>query len=216
MSLHPVIDWLRECGLEEERRVARETDAVIHVSKLGARETRALFASIDAVPELFDAAAVGAEYERLAAVRRAAGDDPPRSEVWRAASESLLRRLAAERGAGRGLPFVMPGLDSVRAVVDTLLWRLPTVGEAYEPAPGEEAAYADLMSAEPERDIFTRRYGCFDGKAVENYCPGAPFARRLVEQAYRVCAANGAPLKPGVRRVGSAPRRGDSQGSLAR
>jgi hypothetical protein len=92
--------------------------------------------------------------------------------------------------------FIVPGIESVQAVLDSILWTAPNIDQDYSPNAGEVEAYAEfeagLLARERDealtgRDIFTRYYGELDGRRVENYCPGAPFARRLLAQAWRIC-----------------------------
>jgi hypothetical protein len=181
--------WLRsEVGLAEYRRVVREGDSAIVISKFEPGFSQDLFATVDLLPELFDAGVVGAEYERLAEAHQALGEAPMRTAVWREASEAELNRLCAQRGIDeQRLMFVLPGIESVQAVMDSILWTAPLVGGDYEPAAGEVEAFREFQDAQDERSLFTRYYGELDGKRVENYCPGAPFGRRLVAQAWAIC-----------------------------
>ncbi len=181
--------WLRdELGLEEYRRVVRENESTIVVSKFEPGFAPNLFETVDALPELFDDEAVTAEYERIAADRAARGESPLRTEVWREASLALLRRYAEQRGIDQGRQaHVVPGIESVQAVLDTILWTAPTIIDEYAPGPGESAAFQEFDSGDMERDIFTRYYGALEGKRVENYCPGSQLARRLLAQGYRIC-----------------------------
>lgn len=174
-------------GIAAPRRVVRADADVVVLSKLQPGETQTLFAAVEALPELFDAAAVGVEYGRVVAAYRERGEAPLRTTAWREAVESLLDRLGAERGidaAARRL--LAPGLDSVQAVLDAVLWSAPTVDSDAPASAGERAALADVLEAD-DHDLFRRYYGSVDGRRVESYCPGAPFARRLLAQAFAVC-----------------------------
>lgn len=181
--------WLREeVGLEEFRRVVRENKTTIVISKFEPDFAPDLFATVDALPELFDDALVTAEYERIAAEHQARGEAPLRTAVWREASESLLERLGDARGIdAHQRMYVLPGIESVQAVLDTILWTGPTIADTWEPHPGEVQAFNEFECDEMDRDLFTRYYGTLDGRRVENYCPGAQFARRLMAQGWRVC-----------------------------
>jgi hypothetical protein len=90
--------------------------------------------------------------------------------------------------------FVLPGIESAQAVIDTILWSAPRVDQEYQPGAGEVQAFEEFQQAAMAdagpgagRDMFTRFYGALDGRRVENYCPGAQFGRRLVAQAWCIC-----------------------------
>jgi predicted GIY-YIG superfamily endonuclease len=197
--------WLRdELGLDEYGRVVRENETTVVVSKFEAGFSQELFATVDRLPELFDDAVVAAEYGSIAERYVATGEDPLRTRVWREASEAVLNRAADARGIdARQRLFVLPGIESVQAILDTILWTGPTVLQAFEPSAGERQALEEFQAlashdpAEAGRDVFTRFYGVLDGRRVENYCPGAPYGRRLVAQAWRICTAARAPAEAG-------------------
>ena len=49
-------------------------------------------------------------------------------------------------------------------------------------------AYAEALARmDDDSSIFTRYYGDFEGRRVENHCPGARVARRLIAQAWGIC-----------------------------
>jgi hypothetical protein len=183
--------WLKEAlGLDEYRRVVRESDTTVVISKFPPGFTQELFATMDALPDLLEDATVAAEYDRIAAEHAARGEASLRTQVWRDASEALLERLGRERGlSAESLHHVLPGIESVQAVLDTILWSAPTITDDYKPAAGEIEAYEEFVADESGR-IFTRFYGDLAGRSVENYCPGSQFARRLVAQAWRICTRN--------------------------
>jgi hypothetical protein len=85
--------------------------------------------------------------------------------------------------------YVLPGIESVQAILDTILWTAPAIADDYNPNRGEVEAYKDFECGNlgAGRDPFTRYYGQLDGRRVENYCPGAQFGRRLVAQAWKIC-----------------------------
>jgi hypothetical protein len=191
--------WLVETlGVDRPRRIVRTDGERILVSKFEPGFAARLHELLDLMPELFDEAAVVAAYEAQARVA------PPatlRTSAWYKAMHALLR-AAADRHAIPDLrqAEVRTGIDSVYAVLDSVLWTAPCVGDAgYAPASGEIAAYRDgLDRLEPSRDLFTRHYGVFDGRAVVNHCPGASFARVMLAQAWRACTGTdtpGAPLR---------------------
>ena len=190
--------WLREeVGLNEYRRVVRQNREVIVISKLEDGFSQELFAIVERLPELFDESAVGREYAELVGAHLRVGEVPARTAVWHEAGERLLRRLGAERGIDEPrLTLVLPGIESVHAVMDTILWSAPTIDDSRGPGPGETAEFEAFEASQGRReegvrvtrDLFTRYYGSLAGRRVENYCPGAQFARQLVKQAWRICS----------------------------
>jgi hypothetical protein len=189
--------WLRsELGLDEYRRVVRESNDVIVISKFEPGFSQELFATVDLLPDLFEDALVAAEYRRLRDACLAHGESPLRTSLWRRASEAILDRLCAERAIDhQRRMYVLPGIESAQAVLDTILWTAPVIGGAYTPALGEiEALHEfELAAAGAARDPFTRYYGQLDGRRVENYCPGAQFGRRLIAQGWSICTHPPAP-----------------------
>jgi hypothetical protein len=185
--------WLRETvDIDLPRRVVRVDDARILVSKFEPGFAARLHELLDLMPELFDEAAVVAAYERVGASRPA---ETPRMLMWHEAMHGLLR-AAGERHAIPDLrqAEVRTGIDSVYAVLQSVLWSDPKLGDDYAPADGESSAYVEgLRSLDPSRDLFTRHYGVFDGRAVVNYCPGAAFARVMLAQAWRACTGTAPP-----------------------
>ena len=84
---------------------------------------------------------------------------------------------------------IRAGTDSVAALLDSVLWSSPHVGDSYTPSESEQVAFAEAIARmDAHAGIFTRYYGTFEGARVENYCPGAQFARTLLAQAWAVCA----------------------------
>lgn len=182
-----LVAWLHdELGIEGYRRAVRVTDHEILVSKFEPGFAAALHDLLDRVPELFDEATVAANYRRTAATLPA---DTPRVDAWHGA----MHRALAEAGArleidDMRLAEVRTGIDSVRAVMDAVLWSGPAVTDAYTPRSGEVQAYRDgLALLADERDIFTRYYGDFAERAVRNHCPGSAFARRMLAHAWLAC-----------------------------
>jgi hypothetical protein len=175
--------WLRDQGIDAPRRIARESDDAILVSKFEPGFAARLYAALDKVPELFDPACVRDRYAAQPA-------STPRVEAWRLAVNGLLDDLGPERGLDRDqLAEIRAGTDSVAALLDSVLWTCPTVDIDWIPSPAECEARADAVAKmDDESSIFTRYYGDFEGKRVENHCPGAPVARRLFEQGWEICA----------------------------
>ena len=187
-----VLDWLRrERGIEEARRLVRVDEAEALVSKFEPGFAARLHELLRLMPDLFDEANVVARTERA----MAAMPDGARLDAWHAAMHGAL----AEAGERHAVPDprlaeVRTGVDSVRAVLDSVLWSGPRCGDAYVPRPGEVQAYREAsLAMEDGRDVFTRYYGMFDGRAVRNHCPGAASARVLLAQAWRAVTGTPAP-----------------------
>jgi hypothetical protein len=176
--------WLADRGVEGSRRIVRETNGVILVSKFAAGFAARLHDAVERVPEMFDASV----FNQHSASRPGL----VRVEAWRVGLEGLL----AEVGLGRGLDReqiaeVQAGVDSVAALLDSILWSGPVVGIAWAASEAERAAFADAQAKmSDESSIFTRFYGEFEGFRVENHCPGAQVARRLFAQAWEICTAD--------------------------
>ncbi|MEX1023167.1 MAG: hypothetical protein WD058_08455 [Dehalococcoidia bacterium] len=186
-------EWLRDAaGVEEPRRVARVAEGEVLLSKFEPGFAARLHDLLDRVPELFDSATVAANYDVTA---RALPADTPRVDAWHASMHAALAAAGARMDIEDvRLAEVRTGIDSVRAVLEAVLWSGPAVGDDYAPRSGEVEAYRDGLAAlADERDIFTRYYGEFDGRAVRNHCPGAAFARRMLSQGWRAITATPPP-----------------------
>jgi hypothetical protein len=185
--------WLRDTtDIDRPRRVVRVDEERILVSKFEPGFAARLHELLDLMPELFDEASVVTAYEQRAS---AGGAGASRTVTWREAMHATLR-AAAEQHAIPDLrqAEVRTAIDSVYAVLDSVLWSDPKVGDDYTPAPGETAAYRDgLQSLDPARDLFARHYGVFEGRSVVNYCPGAAFARVMLADAWRACTGTPPP-----------------------
>lgn len=187
-----LLEWLRTSrGIEEPRRLVRVDEAEALVSKFEPGFAARLHELLRLVPDLFDEATVVANTERV----MAAMPEEPRVSAWHAAMHEALA-AAGERHsvADLRLAEVRTGVDSVRAVLDAVLWSEPLCGDDYTPEPGEIDAYREGLEAlEDGRDIFTRYYGMYEGRAVRNHCPGAAFARVLLAQGWRAVTGTPAP-----------------------
>lgn len=187
-----LLGWLRtERGIEELRRLVRVDEEEALVSKFEPGFAARLHELLRLVPDLFDEATVVANTERVMASMPAES----RVTAWHTAMHQAL----AQAGKRHAIPDlrlaeVRTGVDSVRAVLEAVLWSEPLCGEAYAPQSGEVEAYREgFLELEDGRDIFTRYYGMFDGRAVRNHCPGAAYARVLLAQAWRACTGTPAP-----------------------
>jgi hypothetical protein len=191
MTDNSFTEWLSsEAHVSEPRRLVRRDPGRILVSKFEDGFADRLHRALARVPELFEAAAVCEAYRRCTA-----DPDLARVEAWHTAIAGLLARLGAERGLTADQQAeIRAGIDSVAALLDSILWTSPAIGAAFVPSSGEVAAFREaieLMDADP--GMFTRFYGVFEGVRVENHCPGAPLARRLLAQAWTVCTGTPAP-----------------------
>ena len=196
-------DWLHaDAGVTDWRRLARLDEETVLVSKFEEGFAPRLHALLDALPAILDEDAVLGAYQVEAAA------SPPgtsRLEVWDRALRGLLRDACARLGITEvddQQAFVRVGVDSVRAVLESILWTAPTIDDAYAPAEGERAAYLDVLRAFAGRDFFTRTYGQFEGRLVQNHCPGAAYARVMLAQAWRVCTNTEPPTSEGAERAG--------------
>ena len=185
--------WLRdEQQIEDDRRLVRVDDTTILVSKFEPGFAPQLHALLGELPELFDDAHVQRAYATAASEGSAT---LLRVDAWDLGMRALLATLGADRGiedARQAL--VRVGIDSVRAVADTALWSAPRITDEYEPSSGERTAYREATaSLDPDHDLFTRHYGSFEARSVVNHCPGAPFARTMLAQAWTACTGTPPP-----------------------
>ncbi len=185
--------WLREeLGIEEPRRVVRASSERILVSKVAPQFALDLFQLVELTPELFEE---GRVVEACEALARDSEPGTARSENWRAALHTLLRDIGTLRGIpDERLAEIRVGIDSVFAVLESVLWTHPALSDRYVPDAGELAAYRECVSRfDRDHGLFTRSYGYFEGRRVENHCPGAALARTLLAHAWRACTGTAAP-----------------------
>jgi hypothetical protein len=184
--------WIDGLGVEGTRRFVRHDDVGILVSKFEPGFAARLHELLDLMPELFEASSVAAAYGATAA---AAEPSTKRVDVWHAAMHALL----AAAGRRHEIPDlrlaeVRAGIDSVRAILDTVIWSEPRAADDYTPAAGERSAYLDGLAALADgRDLFTRYYGQYEGIPVRNHCPGAAFARMMLAQGWTACTGEPPP-----------------------
>lgn len=184
--------WLlMDARVEDERRLVRADEESILVSKFPVGFAPALHALLERLPAVFDAQRVHKAYSGTIADL----GQGERVEAWHRAVHALLLEEAEALGIEdeqQGL--VRVGIDSVRAVLDSVLWSAPRLEDStYAPLPGECSAYLDATRRMAGTDLFTRRYGVFEGRMVENHCPGAAFARVMLAQAWTVCTGTPPP-----------------------
>jgi len=181
-----VIEWLHDVvGIDGFRRVVRRGPSGILVSKFQEGFAARLHETVDALPGMFDHDIVASRFAGFAAADPARG----RTESWRLAINAVIDEAAKTRGLARdAVAEVLAGVDSVAAILDTILWTSPAGPEARAPEPSEVAARDDILARmNADRGLFTRHYGMFEGVPVENHCPGAQVARRLFGQGWTIC-----------------------------
>lgn len=189
-----LLRWIDALEVEGTRRVVRRDEAGILLSKFEPGFAARLHELLDLMPELFDEATVIEAYERAA---EAAPPSMKRVDAWHQAMHALL----AAAGKRRDIPDlrlaeVRTGIDSVRAILDTVIWSEPTVSDDYTATGGERSAYLDgLGELADGRDLFTRYYGLFDGIPVRNHCPGASFARLMLAHGWSACTGEQPPAE---------------------
>lgn len=183
--------WLAELGPDVAgRRPVRVTAREILVSKVEEGFAARLHQSLAALGTLLGREAVANRYSELARQSPAA----TRVAIWQAAVRSLLADAVSDGlvppEARREVEI---GVESVAALLDTILWSEPAVGADYRPGAGEISAYADaLTKMNEDSGLFTRFYGEFEGKPVVNHCPGIATARQLLGDGWAICAEGGA------------------------
>ncbi|MYD27950.1 MAG: hypothetical protein F4X03_03395 [Dehalococcoidia bacterium] len=184
--------WLAsEHGIAEPRRLAREDDDHLLVSKFPPGFIARVGETVERLDLLVDPDPLAA----ATADRARRHPREARVEGWRAAACDLVRERAADRGlTDEDAELVTAGIESVAALMHAVLWSEPLAGDPYEPAEAERDAWRDaLVRTEGAGDIFTRHYGAFEGRAVVAHCPGAPYARALLESAWRACTGTPPP-----------------------
>ena len=184
--------WLRDtAGIEQWRRIVRDDGERILVSKFEAGFAASVHELIALMPELFDEPAVRAAYEHEAE----AATGTSRIDVWNRALHSMLR-AAGERHSIPNLrqAALRTGIDSVYAILQALLWTDPKVDAPFESRESERSAYLEAIeSMDDAHDMFTRVYGWYEDRQVVNHCPGALFARVMLEQGWRVTSGEDVP-----------------------
>ncbi len=179
-------DWLAEHGVEGRRRIVRSNPPTTLVSKFEPGFALALVSRIESMPALFDSAQIASRYAEVAA----ATPELPRAEAWR---QAVLARLAeAAEDISLDPPAVAEvgaGVDSVAALLDSVLFTAPAAGSTAPVSDAEDRAYREAIEKmDAAAGMFTRNYGTFEGGAVVNHCPGSRFARQLLAQAWEICS----------------------------
>lgn len=183
MSLEGLQLWLAERDVVGARRVVAVDDRRILVSKTPPGFVEGLFEALEALGSALADDSVAAECALTARVGR------PRVDAW----EEAVMRAVARQVVRLNLPptvveEVKFGVESVAALLRSVLWSDPKVGECYALSAAESAAYEDLCERlTGDAAKFTRVYGIFEGRPVVAHCPGASLARRLLDQGWRLC-----------------------------
>lgn len=170
----------------------RRGPSSILVSKFDAGFAARLHEVIAGLPEVFEESAVRRVYADVASAKPGG----TRANCWHEAVRTILDdAVAAGRVTAKERAEVVAGIDSVAALLDSVLWTAPTTGVAYAPSAGEFDAFREAREKmDAENSLFTRFYGTFEGLPVVNHCPGAHFARRLIAQAWTLCTGTPPPL----------------------
>jgi len=185
-----LLAWLRDdVGFLEFRRVARITADEVQLSKFEPGFLKYLFEVMTYFPDLFDDDAVCEAYSREATT---AAPDALRVATWAAASHRLLR----EAGERHGIPDaplheIRVGIDSVQAILESVLLSRPRVGDEYVPGARDIARYREMLASLRDDQVFERYYGTFRGRAVRDYCPAVTYAYQMIAGAWR--ASTGTP-----------------------
>lgn len=193
-----LLAWLKDdVGIPDERRVSRLDEDTVLVSKTEPGLAADLHQLMEHLPELVSESAVLAAYA-LETARADAGTSC--LEVWDRSMRALLGEASETRGVAdeERQAQIRVGLDSVRAVMESVLWTNPRIDDAdYAPAAAERAAYLDATRRLAGHDFFTRYYGAFEGRPVLNHCPGAAYARVMAAQAWLACTGEPPPAADG-------------------
>lgn len=171
-----VARWLDDLlGPGHGRRVVAVRDDRVLVSKVPPGLPARVVAAVANLPDLFDPAAL----------RTRMPPGLPPAEAWQAAASGIVREAqAAGRLDGQGACEVLAGVDSVAALLASCCWGADDTA-GWQPSGAERAALddAEALLARGGRGLFTRVYGTWDGRPVENHCPGADAGRSLFAAA---------------------------------
>jgi len=183
--------WLAEQGVEGARRVVAADDRRIVLSKTPPGFAERLIRALEPLEaDLTDehiAATMASETNR----------GRSRVDAWEAAvMERTAEAVTRLRLPPALVDEVRYGVESVAALLRSVLWCDRACSELHEPSPAEEAAFRDAwesLSGEGRR--FTRVYGVFEGRPVLAHCPGASIARTLFAQGWRLCTGQDLPRR---------------------
>ena len=176
--------WINiDLGIEGTRRIVRDDDNTLLISKFEIGFAAGVHELLSQTPELFEEQSVAEAYERET---HQGGD---RLSAWHRGMHAMLREAGNREGiSDLRQAEIRAGIDSVYAILSTVLWTNPSIEDSYTPSEGERDAYQEALSSlSEERDLFTRIYGQFKGRVVVNHCPGASVARLMLEQGWSAC-----------------------------
>ena len=184
--------WLRdEVGFDEYRRVARVTPDEVQLSKFAPGFLKRLFEVVALVPELFDAERTVEAYAREAA---GAPPETRRVATWAAAAHRMLRDAGVRHAVDDAvLHEIRVGIDSVEAILVSVLRSRPRVGDVYTPSAAEVAAFREMLATLRDDQVFERYYGTFRGRAVRDYCPAVPSAYGMIAAGWQACTGTQPP-----------------------
>lgn len=136
----------------------------------------------------------------VAALRRAAPPGARGVRAWEAAARALLAGALRDGVIDEaGLAAVMPGVESVGALLASCCWT-DDGSQSWVPTEAEVVALAEAAERLEPADgtLFSRRYGQLAGRCVESHCPGAPIARRIFEAvcAFLLSGLHESPVEP--------------------
>lgn len=179
-----IASWLDDLlGPGHGRRVASLGKDRILLTKVEPGLPGRVLDAVDLLPALFDAQALRA------------GMPANLSPVvaWLRSVAILLEDAVGCGQVGRDVAAeVMAGVESLGALLESCCWTAE--GPSWRPTAGEMAALADAAErlAHGRDGLFSRYYGDFGGRRVENHCPGAGVARRLFFAAVAAIAGDAA------------------------
>ncbi|WP_322818043.1 hypothetical protein [Tepidiforma sp.] len=164
--------WLEHrLGPNHGRRAVVVRDDRILVSKVEPGLPARVIETVERLSELFDPVAL----------REVAQPGPAPVVAWQSAVVRVLER-ALHEGEISPSEFdeVVAGIESVVALLDACCWTCDGSPD-WVPGPAQREALdeAERSLVAGTARLFTRHYGIFDGRPVENHCPGSSVARRL-------------------------------------
>jgi len=132
--------WLREAGIDGPRRIVRTSESVVLVSKFGPGFAQQLLARLETLPQLFDARWTRTAYVNLAATEPA----ETRVNTWHRAVLGLLAACATQQQLESAhVAEVEAGIDSVAALLDSVLFTGPLAGSDEPASEAERSAYGE-------------------------------------------------------------------------
>ncbi len=163
--------WLDDLlGMGHGRRVAALGADRILLTKVDPGLPARVLDAVDRLPALSDAAVL----------RALMPADLPPIPAWQWAVSAVLADAGRAGLIGPAVEAeVCAGVESLAALLDACCWTAD--GPDWRPTEAEKAALREAGDrlAQGSGGLFTRHYGIFGGRRVENHCPGAGVARRM-------------------------------------